>query len=244
MSGVAGLNGFVSQVLGRRLNSEHELALRGAAKDLEELTARMMTSLSEYRPQLLGSVESPRGIFSELLRFVGFLTNCEDRPMRIPRMDLSRYLPCNRLIFGRDAFEVRGINRSRVGAILSIKEYESSTEYGLLDDFLTVPVEMIITQSFVFVDRPKAKEAMELQQRRMEQVEDRSVSQIEEIDEALDDITAGRLAEGLHHLTVTVRAADMPELDRALALVTDAFVNIGVVARANSFSILTCAGGC
>ena len=240
MSGVAGLNGLVSQVLGKRLDRERELALRVAAKDLEELTSRFMTSLSEYRAQLLSSVESPRGIFSELLRFVGFLTNCEDRPMRVPRMDLCRYLPCNRLIFGRDAFEVRGINRSRVGAILSIKEYESSTEYGLLDDFLTVPVEMIITQSFVFVDRPKAKEAMEMQQRRMEQVEDRSLSQIEEIDEALDDITAGRIAEGLHHLTVTVRAADIPELDRALALVTDAFVNIGVVAVREDLNMELC----
>ena len=240
MSGVAGLNGFIQQILGKRVDRERELALRGAARDLEELTARIITSLSEYRPQLLGSTETPRGIFSELLRFVGFLTNCEDRPMRVPRMDLSRYLPCNRLIFGRDAFEVRGINKSRVGAILSIKEYESSTEYGLLDDFLTVPVEMIITQSFVFVDRPKAKEAMEMQQRRMEQVEDRSLSQIEEIDEALDDITAGRLAEGLHHLTVTVRANDMPELDRALALVTDSFVNIGVVAVREDLNMELC----
>ena len=240
MSGVAGLNGFVQQILGKRIDREHEMALRVAAKDLEELTARIMTSLSEYRPQLLGSTETPRGIFSELLRFVSFLTNCEDRPMRVPRMDLSRYLPCNRLIFGRDAFEVRGINKSRVGAILSIKEYESSTEYGLLDDFLTVPVEMIITQSFVFVDRPKATEAMEMQQRRMEQVEDRSLSQIEEIDEALDDITAGRLAEGLHHLTVTVRANDMPELDRALALVTDSFVNIGVVAVREDLNMELC----
>ena len=86
----------------------------------------------------------------------------------------------------------------------------------------------------------KAKEAMEMQQRRMEQVEDRSLSQIEEIDEALDDITAGRLAEGLHHLTVTVRASDMPALDRALALVTDAFVNIGVVAVREDLNMELC----
>ena len=240
MSGVAGLKGFVDTLIGKRFDRERELALRVAAKDLEELTARMMTSLSEYRPQLLGFVETPRGLFSELLRFVGLLVNCEDRPMRVPKMDLSRYLPCNRLIFGRDAFEARGINKRYVGAVLSIKEYESSTEYGVLDDFLTVPVEMIITQSFVFIDRPKAKEAMEMQQRRMEQVEDRSISQIEEIDEALDDITAGRLAEGLHHLTVTIRAADMPELDRALALVTDAFVNIGVVAVREDLNMELC----
>jgi type IV secretion system protein VirB4 len=133
MAGVAGFKGFLDQLIGKRFERERELALRVAVKDLEELTARIMTSLSEYRPQLLGSIETPRGVFSELLRFVGLLVNCEDRPMRVPQMDLARYLPCNRLIFGRDAFEVRGINRSRVGAVLSIKEYESSTEYGLLD---------------------------------------------------------------------------------------------------------------
>jgi type IV secretion system protein VirB4 len=240
MAGVAGFKGFFDQVIGKRFDRERELALRAAAKDLEELTARIVTSLSDYRPQLLGTIETPRGVFSELLRFVGFLVNCEDRPLRVPQIDLSQFLPSNRLIFGRDAFEVRSMNRSRVGAVLSIKEYESSTEYGLLDDFLTIPVEMIITQSFVFVDRPKAKEAMEMQQRRMEQVEDRSLSQIEEIDEALDDISAGRLAEGLHHLSVTVRALDMRELDRGLALVTDSFVNTGVVAVREDLNMELC----
>jgi type IV secretion system protein VirB4 len=228
MAGVAGIQGYLKKLAGKHQREQRDTALREAARELSEISQRFLTSLDEYRPQLLGITDGASGRVSEALRFVSFLINMQDRPVRVPQMDVARFLPYNRLIFGRDAFEVRSAVGNRVGAILSVKEYPSETDFGMLDAFLTIPVEMVITQSFVFIDRPKAKDLMAKQQDILLQVEDASESQIDEIDEALDDVTAGRTASGSHHMTVTVLADNLHELDKAVALATDAFVDIGV----------------
>ncbi len=100
----------------------------------------------------------------------------------------------------------------KYAGIVSIKEYRPSTHAGVFDSFMQMPFELIISQSFSFVDRMIAISSMQLQQRRLIQSEDVATSQVHEIDEALDSAMSGEFAFGQHHMTVLCLADTLKSL--------------------------------
>lgn len=210
---------------------EHRLALQTAHKELQAIQQRFVAALAEYRPRLLALLNQDGWTYSEPVRFLARLINLEDRPVLLPQMDLSTYLPWRRIFFGRDALEVAGAPRCgpRLASIVSVKAYGPETYPGLLDRFLEIERELTISQSFVFEERQVTLGRMQMQQRRMVQTDDLAVSQISDIDQALDDMTSGHIAFGHHHLTILCVEESLDELDKAVAAVEAALVDIGVV---------------
>jgi len=208
---------------------EQSVALEAACQDLTDITRRFETSLADYSPRVLTALAAPGGAFSEPLAFLARLINLEERPILAPTMDLSRYLAYKRLFFGEQAIECRGTRGSQFAATVSIKEYGAETSAGILDGFFHLPFEFVITQSFVFSHRQEALARMQTQQRRMEQAKDLSVSQREEIDEALDDAVSGAIAFGEHHLTVLPIVGSLQELDEAVARIESELMNVGII---------------
>ncbi|OGP09028.1 MAG: hypothetical protein A2048_06000 [Deltaproteobacteria bacterium GWA2_45_12] len=236
--GIAGLRDKLKALSGSKADTEQELKL--AFKELDSITSRFIANLRDYGPKLLGMVKNGKGFYSEPAQFFSQLINLQDCPTLAPAMEMSKYLACKRLFFARDALEARGMTSSKVAAILSIKEYADSTSPGLLDSFLEIPAEFILTQSFVFTDRQSSLSKIQLQQRKMLQTEDLAISQIEQIDQALDDTTSGRIGFGYHHLTVLVMADNSKKLDQALAKVEAAFLNLGIVAVREDVNLEPC----
>jgi len=228
---VRGAKSWMDRLSHRASSTERRVAVRLAHKELQAISQRFLASLQEYRPRVLGLLQENGWTYSEPARFLGRLINLEDRPVLLPTMDLSKYLPWRRLFFGRDALEVAAAPCSspKLASIVSIKEYGPETYAGLLDRFLQIPREIIITQSFVFEDRQTSLSRMQMQQRRMVQTEDLAASQVSEIDQALDDATSGYIAFGHHHLTVLCAENSLAELDKAVADVESALVDIGIV---------------
>jgi type IV secretion system protein VirB4 len=222
---------WVDRLCHRANKRERQVALRLAHKELQAISQRFLASLQEYRPRILGLVHRNGWTYSEPVRLLGRLINLEDRPVLLPTMDLSKYLPWRRIYFGRDALEIAGASSTppKLAAIVSIKEYGPETYAGLLDRFLQIPRELVITQSFVFEDRQTALSRMQMQQRRMVQTEDLAASQVSEIDQALDDATSGYIAFGRHHLTVLCTEQSLAELDKAVADVEAALIDLGIV---------------
>ena len=225
----AGLSSWIEKVSRTRDEGQRRLYFTRAAQELSDITRRFETTLSEYRPRLLKRVTDKGRTTSEVLRFLARLINLEDRAIMDPQMDLSRYLSYKRHFFGAHALECRGASGSKYAAALSIKEYGAETWPGMLDGFYQLPFEFILSQSFVFRSRQEALSRMQLQQRRLLQSEDLSTTQTDEIDEALDQTTAGALAFGEHHLTVFPVVDRIEDLDDAVAAVDGELVNLGIL---------------
>ena len=203
--------------------------MRECFDDLEEMTSRVINGFSAYGARLLGLTETEDGIFSEVLEFLGRIVNCAySQPMVIPTMEISHYIPISRLFFGRKSIEIRNPNSTRYAGIVSIKEYRPSTHAGLFDGFMQMPFELVISQSFNFVDRMIAISSMQLQQRRLVQSEDVAVSQIQEIDQALDSAMSGEFAFGQHHMTVLCIEDDIKALESALSMSVVELANVGI----------------
>lgn len=204
-------------------------AMRDAQKELAEAVSRLSATLRDYGARQLTTYENEHGVFSEPMEFLAKLINCGfSQPMRFTATDMSRYLPIYRLYFGGRAVEVSGAPRKRFAGLISIKEYSPATAAGLLDGFLQLPFEFIISQSFAFHNRSVNINRMQLRQRRMMAAEDAAISQIAEISDALDMAMSGHVAFGPHHLTVMCFEESLPELEKVLSLAIAELVNLGI----------------
>lgn len=229
--GVAAIASWIKKLQHKADKSAWERDMREAFDELDEITERIINGLSNYGPRMLSVVETENGITSEILEFLGMLVNAGSRqPCYIPNTDISKYLPTHRLYFGKKVIEIRSQEETKYAGIVSLKEYRPSTNAGILDGFLTLPFEFIISQSFTFTNRMIAISSMQLQQRRLIQSEDVAISQIKEIDEALDAAMSGRFAFGNHHLTVMCIEKSMKMLENACSMAVVELANAGITA--------------
>ncbi len=209
-----------------------ESDMKDAHEELIEMTSRVVTSLRYYSPKVLGIKRTKHGVMSEVLSFLSKIVNCGASPdnLLLPTLNISEYLPLNRIYFGGKSFEMVSSQGSNYGGIVSLKEYGQNTSAGMLDIFLQLPYELIITQSFEFTNRQIAINKMQMQQNRMIQSADKAISQVAEITRALDDAMSGRIAFGEHHLTVLCMQPTVRSLESVLSLIESELSNTGVYA--------------
>lgn len=188
-----------------------------ATRALRETVSVALRSLERYRPRLLGVYERNGVLHSELLEFFDYLLNGNSVPRALPRKDVSECLARARPFFGKDAFELRDVADSVVGTCLGISEYPEGTEAGFLDALLSAPFPFVLTQSFHFISKPSAISLITQHRNRLETTEDLAVSQIDALDDCLDDVASGRMVYGRHHLVLTVLAKNGGELRDSLS---------------------------
>ena len=237
---------FLKDILGKFLpaSSTEDKAMKEAYADLAEIRDRLYNGLTAYKPKLLGLRINDEGCFSEICEFLGRIANCcYEQQMLVPRGNISKYINTQRLYFGQKAIECFGPNYHKFAGIISLKEYRPATYAGVLDGFLSMPSEFIITQTYKFTDRQKAVSTMQLQQRRLQQAEDVAISQTMEINNALDMAMSGVFGFGLHHLTIMCIADDMKSLDDACSQAVVQFSNVGIAAVRESLNMEPCFWG-
>ena len=216
-------------------------AMKEAYADLAEVRDRLVNGLMSYKAKLLGIRKTEDGCFSEICEFLGRIANvCYEQQMLVPRGSIAKYINTQRLYFGTKTIEVFGPNYHKYAGIISLKEYRPQTFAGVLDGFLSMPSEFIITQSYTFTDRQKAISKMQLQQRRLQQSEDIAVSQTMEINEALELAMSGAFGFGMHHLTVMCIADDIKGLDDACSQAVVQFSNGGIAACRENVNMEPC----
>ncbi|WAT17546.1 VirB4 family type IV secretion/conjugal transfer ATPase [Aurantiacibacter sp. MUD11] len=216
----------------RRRNDEEEVD----PKDLRSLRAALQAlaaSLGDYGAQPLGDYVGPSGnVNNEVLELLSALYNGEMRPVRKPDIetDVGNMLPYRRASFGLDAMELRGAGGADFASILSLKDYPDATSPGLLDAMLRLPYEMIVTESFAPEERQTAREKIDLAIRRLKSADEEAQSERAEMMAARDELGAGSVGFGDHHLTVLVRERSLERLDDATAAVAASLADTGAIA--------------
>ena len=210
----------------------NELALldEQVLRQLNEKSSLLVENLSQYGVRRLGKDLAPGGLLSEPLSFLYELINGERRPVALPQQSLDDYLPSTRLIFGRESLHYRGAHKSneRFAAMVSIKDYSPETTAGMLDNLLRLPFEYVLTQSFAFEGRQKAVEKLETTRRKFASAED-SITLQNQLMDAKDQVQAGLIAFGRHHLTMQVISDTIEGLDQNISKAVTAFTNTGII---------------
>ncbi len=229
-SGAAVIGHLAQKLQHKTDKTSWENYMKEAFDELDEMTGRILNGFSNYGPRLLDLVENEDGSFySELLEFLSRIVNCGyTQQIPVPYGEISHHLPISRMYFGPKSIEVHNPNGIKYAGIVSVKEYRPSTHAGVFDGFMQMPFELIISQSFSFINRMIAISSMQLQQRRLVQSEDVAVSQIQEIDQALDSAMSGEFAFGNHHMTVLCVEESIKTLETAVSMAVVELSNSGI----------------
>ena len=180
---------------------------------IENIAGIALAALERYEPELLGCYEHNGVVFSEVLEFFGFLINGEWSRCPLPRAKISDILSSSRLFFGKSGImSLKGATSTQFAGIVTFQEYPSVTIPGILNNLFSLPCEFVLSQSFTFLSKPVAMGRMKRQQARMVNAGDVAVSQIDEIDSALDDLASNIFVMGTHSLSLLIRAENQKAL--------------------------------
>lgn len=181
---------------------------------IDDVVGAALAALDRYEPELLGCYEHKNIMFSEVLEFLAFLVDGEWRRFPLPRTEIREVLATTRPFFGKGGLmSLKAPTNTQFAGIVAIQEYPSITCPGILNDLLGMSFEFVLSQSFTFLSKPVAVGRMKRQQARMVNAGDVAVSQIDDIDDALDDLTSNRFVMGAHNLALVIRAMDQKELN-------------------------------
>lgn len=203
-----------------------------ALKRLDDTIVDVTAGLKRFGPRVLTLQERDGLVFSEPSEVLHQLVGGRREAVPLTEGRVSSAIYSDRVIVGRETVEIRHEGSSRYAGMFGFKEYPARTRPGMFDGLLTVPYELILTQSFSFLSKSDAKTVMGRKQNQMVSAGDKAGSQLEELDDALDDLESNRFVLGNHHLTLTVFAGTVRELTDNLAKSRTHLTNGGaVVAR-------------
>lgn len=189
--------------------------------------------MKRYGAEQLGVYDKDGHAFSSALEFLAMLVNGEHRPMPICRDRFADYMAVNRPFFSKwgEVGEVRTSNGTRRFGMLEIREYDDATEPGQLNVLLESEFEFVLTQSFSVLSKHAAKDYLQRHQRNLIDARDVAIRQIEQIDEALDQLVSGRFVMGEHHCTLTVFGDTVAQVRDYLAKASAAMLDVAVMPK-------------
>lgn len=142
--------------------------------------------------------------FSEPMEMLRLVLTGEPERGPLVRGHAGAALYTTRVIFGREALEIRDAADERYAGMFGVKEYPAVTRPGLWDELLSARFPLVASQSFSFLSKSAARAVMERKQNQMTSARDRAASQIAGLDDALDDLMSNRFVMGDHQASVLV----------------------------------------
>ena len=222
-----------------QLQSEQDQAVG----KIQELAGNVEAVLKDYSPYRLGMYDASNGIvFSEALEFFGYLLNRIDEPVPVLQSPVHSYLPVSRHMFSDKTGDFiintpNGVNH--FGAILNIKEFTDGTYPGILNGLKYLDFDYVITHSFSPMGRQDALKVLDRTKGMMISSGDKAVSQIVELDHAMDQLASGNFVLGEYHFTMGVYADSQEKLSQNIATARAELSNAGFVSAKEDLAVVS-----
>ena len=146
---------LLSRLLAKSRQEGKREELADSLDACEKLAQTLAASLTRYEPESWSATGTTARLFVRA-RYLGLLINGEWQRMPMPRGPLNHVLAECAAVFGTEAIEYRR-HRTRVGAMLGIKEYPTPTVVGMFNRLLSAPLPFVLTQSFTFLTKARRR---------------------------------------------------------------------------------------
>lgn len=212
-----------------------------AIAKLMEMAGNVEAVIRDYSPYRLGMYEAKNGVvFSETLEFFGYLINRIDEPVPVLSAPIKDYLPVSRHTFSPktgDFLVTTPNGGNHFGAILNIKEYAEATFPGILNGLKYLDFEYVITHSFSPMGRQDALKVLDRTKGMMISSGDKAVSQIIELDQAMDQLSSGNFVLGEYHFLIAIYADSQERLSQNIAATRAELSNASFVSAKEDIAI-------
>ena len=206
---------------------------------LNEIRSRLETALRPYVAEPLGTCVDERlgALCSTLRSFLAFLLTGRWQTMRESRAPMSQTLASAWVFVGTETLEIRSARETRYARCLDLTDYPDGTTPGMLDAILYSEGECILTQSFAFVGRQKAREQLRRHRIQLENAGDDSPTELAGIDQALDELTQGRFTMGEYHFALMLYGDTVGEVGEHVSTMAGVIEDQGFVATLASTAL-------
>ncbi len=123
----------------------------------------------------------------------------------------------------------------RIGRIFTIKHYPRVSYAGLFDQ-LRLPLDYVLTNTFVPISADYAKEILRRELAQRASVKDVALTDQEQLADGGDRIASGLERLGYHHMTIAIYSEDRQMVESASAQIRAAAQEIGVKVIAEAFA--------
>lgn len=208
-------------------------------KALDDINYTLAAALKRYNGSLLSTYDHQGHVYSAALEFLAFLVNGEHHRIPVCRDRFAEYICLNRVLFSTwgEIGEIRSIKDTRCFGMLEITDYDDTTEAGQLNALLESSYEFILSQSFATLSRHAAQGFLQRHKQRLIDAKDVAYQQIEEIDEALNQLVSGQFVMGEHHASLLVFGKDAEEVRDSFAKASTSFLDVGILAKTCDLSL-------
>lgn len=231
----------IGQALLRLVSAGDKNALAAEREEsidtLNKLVGEIESSLRRYEAERLSVYRHNGLLCSAPCEFFAFLLNGEWQRVALAQAPLRDLLPSTRPFFGTEAIELRHPTHTSYGAMLGINAYPSETKSTFLNQLLSAPFPFVLSQSFSFLQQDTARGMMKRARNRMINAGDDAKSQIEEIEDGLDDLVSRRFVMGEHHFSLFVKAPDLRSLTDNVARARTALSEAGIVSAREDLAV-------
>ncbi|AZL16143.1 VirB4 family type IV secretion/conjugal transfer ATPase [Rickettsiales endosymbiont of Stachyamoeba lipophora] len=144
------------------LSKKHFREIANIKQKLNQIANHLCEELKVFGVTKLGIYQNNEGVLSETLEFLTKIINLEDKKRLLPIVDLCEYLNDYKIAFGNNTFEIISDKNKHFGAIITFKEYHE-IKSDIISKFMTLPIEMVITQTISFIDKNIAEKDFKYQ---------------------------------------------------------------------------------
>ncbi|GAB4162716.1 MAG: VirB4 family type IV secretion/conjugal transfer ATPase [Rickettsiaceae bacterium] len=200
------------------------------AKASEELTItvdKILQGLSEYGAHRLGIRVEEDECYSDPMFLFRRIMQLNENNCPVPIADISSVLASHQYAVGNDKIEVTGEEGKKFAALMSIKEYQEVSSEAL-DRFLQIPVEMVATEVFYFVDKKEVIKQYKHQNYILGVSRDEELKHLKGLDKIFAKEESGvRFCH--QQISFMVIGEDLKALDSQVKKASEALAKIGII---------------
>ena len=207
---------------GIEIDAEH-------VKKHRDTVLQLATALENVNSAVLGLVERDGVVFTQIGHALHTMVGGRQTRVPLTLGLLSSGVYQDRIVFGRETLEIRYEDQSRFGGVYGVKEYPAATNPLMTADLLSVPFEMMLSQSFRFISKGEARDIAERKAAQLVNVNDRAVDQVDDLVDAIGDLESNSFVLGEHQMTAVVWAGSVKQLGDHMARVRSSLTVGGAV---------------
>lgn len=217
---------FLSSLLYKSIVSLHEKYYVTAFNELNTTVDNILKHLSEYGAKRLTIRFQDGKSYSDPMFLYRRIVHLNEQGSLVPITDLSIALGSSRYAIGSDKVEIIDESTRKFASILSIKEYAEISSDSL-DLFLQLPVELVATEVFYFVESKKVTSTFDHQAYVLKVSGDTKLNDIKGIKEIMDDSSNKRFC--YQQISIMIIGEDIEKLELDTSQASSKLSKIGIV---------------
>ena len=230
---------IISSLTPKRMKEKYIKKLEINYVKLNKISEQIEEILSSFGGRRLSIMIDHLGAHSQILEFLHKIISLRAKRVPIPICGLDQVFCQTKIAFGGNTLEVLENNEKRYAAVFTIKEYHEA-ELNILDKFLRVSSEFIITQALNFVPAKEAQKDFQYFNYILNVSKEPKLKQYSGLSQIIDGNNGNPTDFAMQQTSITFIADTIEILNNSIKIAMKELRKLGIIAIREDLNIELC----